>query len=72
MTQIFKSAFRAIISPNRLIRGMADLISVKKNDDASSTDKFHVDANGSVILNRNNMDVQKAFDANIAGLATKK
>lgn len=36
------------------------------------SDKFFIDSNGSMVLNRNNADVQKAFAANIKGLSTKK
>jgi len=35
-------------------------------------DKFFIDKNGSVILNRRNAEVQKAFAANVAVLSTKK
>lgn len=71
-TTIFSSALKAILSPEKLIK-MLVKPSSSTNDKAQATadGKFLVDSNGSVILNRYNEDVQRAFERNVNGLKTK-
>ncbi|MFY0131233.1 hypothetical protein [Klebsiella aerogenes] len=73
MSKFFTLAARAILSPDKIIKKIAD-VSAKRDGDVAkrSDDKFFIDGNGSMILNRNNAEVQKAFAANVAGLSTKK
>ena len=71
-TTIFGSALKAILSPEKLIK-MLVTPSSSANDKVQATadGKFLVDSNGSVILNRYNEDVQRAFERNVNGLKTK-
>lgn len=73
MTRLFTLVARAIISPEKIFNKIADVTSNRDNQSKKDyDDKFFIDSNGSVVLNRNNADVQKAFADNIAGLSTVK
>lgn len=69
---IFSSALKAILSPEKLIRLFVKSSASTDGKSQPNVDgKFLVDGNGSVILNRYNEDVQRAFERNVAGLRTK-
>lgn len=73
MPKIITLAVRAILSPDKIFRKIADITTRNEGKTAKPVnDKFFIDGNGSIILNRNNADVQKAFADNVAGLTTKK
>lgn len=73
MTRLVTLIARAIISPEKIFKKIADVTSSCEGKKASAEEeKFFIDGNGSVVLNRNNADVQKAFADNVAGLSTKK
>ena len=73
MPKYLTHAARAILSPEKIIKKIADIASMCDGKEAKhESDKFFIDSNGSMVLNRNNADVQKAFAANIKGLSTKK
>ncbi|VEA68486.1 Uncharacterised protein [Serratia rubidaea] len=73
MTKIMTLVVRAIISPEKILNKIADVTSKCDSKPKSVyNDKFFIDNNGSVVLNRNNVDVQKAFADNVAGLSTAK
>ncbi|MBJ9144268.1 hypothetical protein I5476_09395 [Citrobacter braakii] len=73
MPKYLALAARAILSPERIIKKIADVAAKCDGKEAGhESDKFFIDSNGSMVLNRNNVDVQKAFAANVKGLSTKK
>ncbi|ALL39025.1 hypothetical protein J4G53_24460 [Serratia ureilytica] len=73
MTRLITLVARAIISPEKILKKIADVTSSCDNAPKKAyDDKFFIDSNGSVVLNRNNAEVQKAFADNIAGLSTNK
>lgn len=72
MTKVLTLATRAILS---LEKSFNKITASAGANDAKATvngDKFFIDSNGSVVLNRYNSEVQKAFAANIKGLSSKK
>lgn len=73
MPKYLALAALAILSPERIFKKIADVASKCDGKEVShESDKFFIDRNGSMVLNRNNADVQKAFAANVEGLSTKK
>ncbi|MCE9870282.1 hypothetical protein EYY86_14660 [Hafnia paralvei] len=72
MSRFLTLAVRAIISPEKILKRIADIATANDKEPCVSDDKFFVDPNGSVILNRNNAAVQKAFEENVAGLSSKR
>lgn len=73
MKNFFKITARAILSPEKIFKKVVDVTSKREPASPKSVNaKFFVDTNGSVVLNRNNIEVQKAFAANLAGLSSKK
>lgn len=73
MAKYLTLATRAILSPEKIIKKIAEVAAkCEGNSVDRESDKFFIDSNGSMILNRNNADVQKAFAANVKGLSSKK
>ncbi|MBC0852642.1 hypothetical protein [Pantoea stewartii] len=73
MKNLLKITARAILSPEKIFKKLADVTSKHESVSQKCVNaKFFVDADGSVVLNRDNIEVQKAFAANLAGLSSKK
>ena len=73
MSKLFILATRAILSPDKIFKKIANILAKREGKRTGcNDDKFFIDTNGSVILNRKNAEVQKAFADNVAGLSTKK
>lgn len=73
MTRLMTLVGRALISPDKIIRKIMDAsVSGEGKNSVTIDEKFFIDSNGTVVLNRNNADVQKAFADNVAGLSSKK
>ncbi|AFI92620.1 MULTISPECIES: hypothetical protein [Pectobacterium] len=71
MTRLFTLVAKAILSPEKIIKKIADATSSPESKSPVVENKFFIDSHGSVVLNRNNVDVQKAFADNVAGLSSK-
>lgn len=73
MTRLLSIVARAIIYPDRAIEKVIGTASPRQEEQVDrNNEKFFIDRNGSVILNRNNIDVQKAFANNVSGLSSQK
>ncbi|KLU17448.1 MULTISPECIES: hypothetical protein [Xenorhabdus] len=66
MSKLFKLMLEAILSPEKIVK---DTLIDKKTEvnqaEINTKNRFFVNQDGSIALNPNNEDVQKAFAANI-------
>jgi hypothetical protein len=69
MSKLLKLILKAILSPWKIVK---DTLTDKKTEanqvEVNTKDRFFVNQDGSIALNPNNEDVQKAFAANIEKL----
>ncbi|CDH02815.1 hypothetical protein [Xenorhabdus bovienii] len=68
MSKLFKLILKAILSPEKIVKDT--LIDKKQVNqvEINTKDRFFVNKDGSIALNPNNEEVQKAFAANIEKL----
>lgn len=73
MSNVFSDTTRLVLVIEKIIhKAVVRLVIGKKAESDQTSDKYFIDKNGSIIINKENEDIQKSFTKNINGLQGKK